>query len=67
MLRALAKEGVNPDRMSAAGFGKWRPLVPNTGAENRRRNRRVEIYVTYPPTAPGAQPVAAEPTVMGGE
>jgi chemotaxis protein MotB len=32
-------------RVSAAGYGEHRPLVPNTTPENRSLNRRVEILV----------------------
>jgi chemotaxis protein MotB len=38
---------VDPSRMSAIGYGEYRPLVPNTTAENRTTNRRIEIYVDY--------------------
>ncbi len=37
--------GVPPERISAAGFADTRPLVPNTGEANRKRNRRVDIVV----------------------
>jgi len=39
--------GVDPSRMSAIGYGEYRPVVPNTTPENRRTNRRIEIYVDY--------------------
>jgi len=32
-----------PERISASAYGDSMPLVPNTSAENRRQNRRVEI------------------------
>jgi len=41
----LVKQGVSPERMVARGYGESRPLVPNTTAENKQRNRRVEITV----------------------
>ncbi|UHG89299.1 OmpA family protein [Spirosoma oryzicola] len=41
----LTKTGVDPGRIRAAGFGKTRPLVPNTSDENRRLNRRIEWRV----------------------
>ncbi|MCL5054576.1 MAG: flagellar motor protein MotB [Firmicutes bacterium] len=43
----MVKMGISPERISAAGYGKYRPLVPNTTPANRRLNRRVEI--TIPP------------------
>ena len=39
--------GIDPARMSAIGYGEYRPLLPNTTAENRSANRRIEIYVDY--------------------
>lgn len=35
--------GIPPDRLSAAGFGPYRPVAPNDTAEGRARNRRIEI------------------------
>ena len=34
-----------PDRISAVGYGEYRPSVPNTSAENRARNRKVDIVI----------------------
>jgi OmpA-OmpF porin, OOP family len=39
----LTDKGVNPDQLSAAGYGPSRPLVSNDTAEGRARNRRVEL------------------------
>lgn len=36
---------LNPNRFSVAGFADTKPLVPNTSAANRQRNRRVEIVI----------------------
>jgi len=41
--------GLEPTRLSAAGYGEFHPRVPNTSAENRARNRRIEIVVQEPP------------------
>ena len=46
--------GIDPARLSAVGYGEYRPLVPNTSAENRRQNRRIEIYVDYVQKKDGA-------------
>ena len=36
---------VDPKKIYYAGYGENKPLVPNTTAENRKKNRRVEIYL----------------------
>lgn len=35
--------GIEPDRISIVGYGARSPLAPNNTAENRARNRRIEI------------------------
>lgn len=42
---ALISLGVAPGRMEAAGWGEFRPAVPNTPTGNTPQNRRVEIYI----------------------
>ena len=44
----LAQEPIAPERISAVGFGKFRPLESNDTAEGRKRNRRVEIIIKDP-------------------
>jgi flagellar motor protein MotB len=41
----LAASGVQEPKIVVAGFGPAEPVVPNQGPENKRRNRRVEIFV----------------------
>ncbi len=41
--------GVKSTRLIAVGYGDTRPIVPNDSAENRRRNRRVEIFLAWKP------------------
>jgi chemotaxis protein MotB len=38
-------DGVVSTRVMAAGFGEYRPLVPNDSREHRAQNRRVEIHL----------------------
>ena len=38
-------DGIRADRLMAAGFGEFRPLVPNDTREHRAQNRRVEIHL----------------------
>ena len=37
--------GVIKEKLVVAGFGAGAPVVPNSSADNKRRNRRVEIFV----------------------
>lgn len=41
----LTGHGITPDRLTAAGYGDTRPVVPNTSAANRQLNRRTEFKV----------------------
>ena len=45
VMRELIRNGVNPDRLSTAGFGSAKPVAENTTEENRAKNRRVEFYM----------------------
>lgn len=45
VLNYLVQGGVDSSRLEAVGYGKSRPLVPNTNAENRAKNRRIEFKV----------------------
>ena len=37
--------GLPPSRMSALGYGEFRPIRPNNSIENRAKNRRVDIVI----------------------
>jgi chemotaxis protein MotB len=56
---------IAPIRLSAAGYGEFRPIAPNDSREGRARNRRVDLVVLFPQapgqiqTAAGARPAAA--------
>jgi chemotaxis protein MotB len=39
----LIKSGMSPASLSAAGYGEFDPVTPNDSAENKARNRRIEI------------------------
>ena len=36
---------VTPARLSALGYGEFRPMRPNTSIENRAKNRRVDVVI----------------------
>jgi chemotaxis protein MotB len=42
-----AQTGIQPQNMSAVGYGEYRPVVPNTSSDNRAKNRRIQIFVDY--------------------
>lgn len=41
----LNNSDIEPQRLSAVGYGEFRPILPNNSQENRAKNRRVEIYI----------------------
>lgn len=43
VVAAIVKEGIDPKRLSAAGFGQDKPIADNKTEEGRARNRRVEL------------------------
>jgi len=46
VLHYLANDqGIQPERLSAIGYGEYRPLVSNDTSEGRKQNRRVEIVI----------------------
>ena len=45
VLAYLVEQGVHPTRISASGYGEYRPIASNDTPQGRRMNRRVEIVV----------------------
>ena len=46
VLHYLVEEGkLNPKRLSAIGYGEYRPVASNDTEEGRQKNRRVEIVI----------------------
>ncbi len=43
--RYFQARGIAPERLSATGYGEYRPIADNATPEGRARNRRVEIFV----------------------
>ena len=43
VMKYLINRGISPDRLSAKGYGKERPVASNNTAEGRAKNRRVEL------------------------
>jgi len=45
VVRYFIGQGVGPERLSAIGYGAYRPLFPNDNSEQRALNRRIEINI----------------------
>ena len=45
VLRYMSGRGIDSDRLRAVGCGQSKPVVPNSSASNKAKNRRVEIVV----------------------
>ncbi len=41
----VEREGFDPHKLSAAGYGEFRPVFPNISESNRAQNRRVDIVI----------------------
>jgi len=41
----IEEQSFDPQKLSATGYGEYRPLKPNTSEENRAQNRRVDIVI----------------------
>lgn len=60
LLLLVDDAGFDPTRISASGYGQYRPVADNTTPEGRRMNRRVDLVVVQM-TAPRASARAAIP------
>jgi outer membrane protein OmpA-like peptidoglycan-associated protein len=45
VLKYLVDKGVEAKRLEAKGYGLTKPVVPNTSAANKEKNRRVEFVI----------------------
>ncbi|OIO03434.1 MAG: hypothetical protein AUJ51_04180 [Elusimicrobia bacterium CG1_02_56_21] len=45
VINYLVKKGVRPERITAFGYGEFRPAAPNDSDENRLKNRRIEMII----------------------
>lgn len=64
VVHALRDAGVDPTRLSGAGFAEFQPIAPNGTPEGRSLNRRIEIVLAPlegAVTASEAPPAPAEP------
>ncbi|WP_166265220.1 flagellar motor protein MotD [Marinobacter caseinilyticus] len=54
VVRVLAMEGVEPQRMAAIGYGEFQPVARNDTNEGRSRNRRVVLLISRDASIRGA-------------
>ena len=47
VVRLFAERGIPPEQLAALGRGEYTPLESNDTLEGRRKNRRVELYITW--------------------
>ncbi|MGC8728338.1 MAG: OmpA/MotB family protein [Elusimicrobiales bacterium] len=45
VVKYLIDKGISPNKISAIGYGEFRPVVPNDTPQNRQKNRRVVFFV----------------------
>jgi chemotaxis protein MotB len=45
VVKSMQKEGLNPKRLSAAGYSQYSPVAKNDTPEGRAQNRRIEIVL----------------------
>ncbi len=48
-VKYLVSRNIDPERLSAVGYGQYHPLVPNTDEIHRSMNRRIDIQVFKAP------------------
>lgn len=49
VVRLLAFEGVDPEKMAAVGYGQFQPIARNDTPEGRSRNRRIVLIISKDP------------------
>ena len=55
VVNKLLGMGVSPSRIKAEGKGEREPLVSNNSDEGKRKNRRIEIILSYPNSGRGVK------------
>ncbi len=57
----LTREGIGPQRLSAAGYAQYHPIAGNSTEDGRRLNRRVDIVIIAPHEPASAAPATPAP------
>ena len=66
VLDYLVSQGLNPEKLSATGYGEFQPVASNDSAAGRQKNRRVEIVI-IPKEAKRVGRESAAPAEDAGE
>lgn len=64
VVHILHSDGISPDRLSAAGYGEFRPISSNDTDTGRGKNRRIDLVILrskYDVTEPNNQLSITEP------
>jgi len=64
VVQILQRDGITPDRLSATGYGEYRPLSSNDTDAGRAKNRRIDLVILrskYDVTEPSNQLPITEP------
>jgi chemotaxis protein MotB len=48
VVKYITAAGITAERMSAVGYGEFRPVAPNDSRANRAKNRRAELLILFP-------------------
>lgn len=62
----VEQDGLAPRRISALGYGQYRPKVPNDTDAHRAENRRVDVVILDTDQATNAQAAAEAAALAGG-
>lgn len=60
IVKLLVADGLNPNRLSAVGYGEHQPLTANDSEEARARNRRVALMIARQNLERPSQPLRNE-------
>ncbi len=61
LTRLLQYGSIDPERIGASGFGKFRPIATNLTPEGREKNRRVEILIMNRVFVPKGSTISPSP------
>jgi chemotaxis protein MotB len=63
VVQILQSDGITPDRLSATGYGEYRPISPNDTDAERSKNRRIDLIILrskYDVTEPSTPTAASD-------